>query len=185
MQMCKVLHSPPTKTKSTLKVMVGCTPKGAVSFISDAYGGCASDREIIERSALNTSEGMFARKDSIMADRSIMVKDLFIYKGVKVNMLTMLKGKSQLEEHEVIGDRRIASKCIHVECVIGLAEAHKILKKDLPAHRLFLGNRIINVCFMLTLFQKSIVSDYVQSGISTKSTDLIRLLYCTTYNPST
>ena len=148
------------ENKNTLKVMVGCTPKGTVSFISDAYGGCTSDREIIERSALNTSEGMFTRKDSIMADRGIMVQDLFIYKGVKVNMPTMLKGKSQLEEHEVIDDRRIASKRIHVERVIGLAKTYKILKKDLPAHRLFLGNRIINVCFMLTLFRKSIVSDY-------------------------
>ena len=93
-----------------------------------------------------------------MADRGIMVQDLFASKDVKVNTPTMLKGKSQLEEHEVVGDRRIASKRIHVERVIGLAKTYKILKKELPAHRLFLGNRIINVCFQLTLFRRSIVS---------------------------
>ena len=41
-QMCKVLPSLRTRTKNALKVMVGCTPKGTVSFISDAYGGCTS-----------------------------------------------------------------------------------------------------------------------------------------------
>ena len=122
--------------------------------------GAQADREKIERSALNKSEGMFARRDSIMADRGIMVKDLFIHKGVKVNIPKMLKGKSQLEEHKVIGDRGIASKRIHIERVIGLAKTYKILMKDLPCHRLFLGNRIINVCFVLTLFRKSIVSYY-------------------------
>ena len=147
------------KNRNTLKVMVGCTPKGAVSYISDAYGGRASDREIIERSTLNKSQGLFDKGDSIMADRGIMVQDLFLEKGVKVNVPTKLKGRQQLDEHEVIGDRRIASKRIHVERVIGLAKTYKILKKVLPAHRLFLGNRIINVCFMLTLFRKSIVSD--------------------------
>lgn len=32
--------------------MIGCTPKGAVSFVSKAYGGSASDRQIIENSEL-------------------------------------------------------------------------------------------------------------------------------------
>jgi len=147
------------KNKNTLKIMVGCTPKGAVSYLSDAYGGCTSDRQIIERSTLLSKENMFEKGDSIMADRGIMVQDLFASKDVKVNTPTMLKGKSQLEEHEVIGDRRIASKRIHIERVIGLAKTYKILKKDLPAHRLFLGNRILNVCFKLTLFRRSIISN--------------------------
>lgn len=36
------------KHKNTLKTMIGCTPKGAVSFVSKAYGGSASVRQIIE-----------------------------------------------------------------------------------------------------------------------------------------
>ena len=41
------------KNKNTLKV--GCTPSGAVSYISDAYCGSTSDRQIIERSELQCS----------------------------------------------------------------------------------------------------------------------------------
>ena len=73
------------KNRNTYKVMVGCTPRGAVSFISDAYGGCTSDRQIIERSALCTDPNKFDKGDSIMADRGIMVQDLFATKDVFVN----------------------------------------------------------------------------------------------------
>jgi hypothetical protein len=58
---------------------------------------------------------MFERKDSIMADRGIMVQDLFAVQDVLVNTPTLLKGKSQLEPSEVVKDRRVASKRIHRE----------------------------------------------------------------------
>ena len=145
------------KNKNTLKVIVGCTPRGAISYISDAYGGSASDRQIIERSSLCTQQGKFDSKDSIMADRGIMVQDLFINKDVHVNTPTMLKGKSQLEPEEVHRDRKVASKRIHVERVIGLAKTFKILKRDLNSNLVTLGNRIIHVCFYLCNFRQCIV----------------------------
>jgi hypothetical protein len=70
------------KNKNTLKTMIGITPRGAVSYVSDSYGGSASDRQIIERSEL-LDQGKFEPKDSIMADRGIMVQDLFATKDVK------------------------------------------------------------------------------------------------------
>jgi hypothetical protein len=145
------------KNKNTLKVLVGCTPRGSVSYVSDAYGGSASDRQIIERSELCTQRGKFSAKDSIMADRGILVQDLFITKDVHVNTPTMLRGKSQLEPHEINKDRKIASKRIHVERVIGLAKTYKILKKDLNSCYTTLGNRIIHVCFYLCNFREGIV----------------------------
>lgn len=109
------------KHRNTIKAMIGVTPSGAVSYVSDAYGGSASDRMIIERSEL-LNKGMFEKGDSIMADRGIMVQDLFANNDVQVNTPTFLKGKSQLDAHEVVHDRCVASKRIHVERVIGLAK---------------------------------------------------------------
>ncbi|KAK2152639.1 hypothetical protein LSH36_324g03017 [Paralvinella palmiformis] len=40
------------KNKNTVKVLVGVTPAGLVSYVSPAYGGSASDRQIVERSNL-------------------------------------------------------------------------------------------------------------------------------------
>lgn len=109
--------------------MVGITPNGAVSYVSSAYGGSESDRQIIERSSL-LNEGKFDAGDSIMADRGILVQDLFANQNVSVNTPTLLKGKSQLEPEDVVRDRTVASKRIHVERVIGLAKRFKILKQE-------------------------------------------------------
>ncbi|XP_069140042.1 uncharacterized protein [Argopecten irradians] len=149
------------KHKNTLKTMIGCTPRGAVSYVSESFGGSASDRQIIENSELLRSENrLFSPGDSIMADRGIMVQDLFACQDVFVNTPTMLKGKSQLEAHEVIKDRRIASKRIHIERVIGLAKKYKILDTPLASSKLIFGSRIIFICFALCNFRQSIVGPY-------------------------
>jgi len=38
------------KNRKTVKILVGSTPGGLVNFVSDAYGGCTSDRQIVKRS---------------------------------------------------------------------------------------------------------------------------------------
>ena len=146
------------KNKNTLKVLVGCSPRGVVSYVSPAFGGSTSDRQICERSELYTDRSMFEAKDSIMADRGFNVQDLSAPRDVKVNMPHFLKGKSQFNPEELATDKKVASKRIHVERVIGLAKTFKILKRELPAQRIVLGNRIINVCFLITNFKNSIVS---------------------------
>lgn len=65
--------------------MVGITPNGAVSHVSSAYGGSASDCQIIERSSL-LNEGKFDAGDRIMADRGIFK----IYLLIKMCLLTPL-----------------------------------------------------------------------------------------------
>ena len=57
-----------------------------------------------------------------MADRGILMQDLMASKDVKVNTPNLLKGRSQLDPDIVIKDRRVASKRIHVERIIGLAK---------------------------------------------------------------
>ena len=86
-----------------------------------------------------------------------MVQDLFAVQNVKVNTPTFLKGKSQLDPVEVIHDRRIASKRIHVERVIGLAKCFKILKYELPSSKVPLASRIVYVCFAIANFRNCIV----------------------------
>lgn len=40
------------KNKNTVKILVGATPGGLVSYVSPAYGGSTSDKQILERSSL-------------------------------------------------------------------------------------------------------------------------------------
>ena len=146
------------KNTNTLKTMIGISPRGVVSYVSESYGGSASDRQIIERSSL-LKDTMLSSGDSIMADRGIMVQDLFAYRNVQVNTPTTMKGRNQHDAETVIRDRRIASKRIHVERAIGYAKTFKILHKCLKSERIRLGGRIVKVCFLLTNFRDSIVSN--------------------------
>ena len=146
------------KNANTLKTLVGISPRGAVTFVSDSYGGSCSDRQIVERSEL-LQDLPFQDGDSIMADRGILVEDLFVQRNVKVNTPTPMRKMSQLSPATVVRDRRISSKRVHVERVIGLAKTYKILK-ELDHHKTPFGGRIIYVCLVLCNFKPCIVNKY-------------------------
>lgn len=146
------------KNRNTLKTMVGVSPRGQVTYLSDCYGGGTSDRQIIERSSLvKDGKLLFEKGDSIMADRGIMVQDLFSAIDVQVNNPTTMKGKNQLPAATVVNDRNIASKRIHVERVIGHAKTYKILTTPLCYEKAGLSERIIKLCFYLVNFRECIV----------------------------
>ena len=147
------------KNHSTLKSMIGISPRGVVTHVSQTYGGCTSDRQIIERSDL-IKKGMFEKGDSIMADRGIMVQDIFASMDVKVNTPTMLRGRSQLSSEEVIKDRRIAAKRIHIERVIGLAKTFKILTGEMHHSLRPLSDKIIFTCFAMCNFKPCIIGEF-------------------------
>jgi len=69
------------KNRNTAKVIVGSTPGGLISYLSPAYGGSASDRQIIESSQL---PNMCDPGDSVMADKGFNVQDLFATNDVTV-----------------------------------------------------------------------------------------------------
>jgi hypothetical protein len=100
---------------------------------------------------------MFDRGNAIMADRGIMVQDLFSTFDVAVNTPTTMKGLNQLPAHTLVNDRRVASKCIHVERVIGFAKTFKILTSPISREKTELANRIIKLCFFLVNFRECIV----------------------------
>ena len=56
--------------------MIGVSPRGVVTHVSEVYGGCASDRQIIEESSL-LMPGQFEAGNAILADRGIMVQVCF------------------------------------------------------------------------------------------------------------
>ena len=40
------------KHNFTVKFLIGITPQGTISYVSDCVGGCMSDKEIVEKSSL-------------------------------------------------------------------------------------------------------------------------------------
>ena len=100
------------KNHTTLKGLVGISPAGAITFISQLYTGHISDREIVTRSGfLNLP---FDRGDSVMADKGFTVEDLLPL-GVSLNIPPFLGNKGQMSPEEVVETQSIASLRIHVE----------------------------------------------------------------------
>ncbi|KAE8747067.1 hypothetical protein FOCC_FOCC006205 [Frankliniella occidentalis] len=145
------------KNRATEKILVGATPSGLISYCSEAYAGSVSDRAIVERSDLTQK---CDPGDSIMADRGFTVQDLFAPCNVAVNIPSFLKGQAQLPGLTLLKDRKLASKRVHIERVIGLVKTYKILKKELPPYYVPLGSQISFVCCMLCNFREGIVSRY-------------------------
>ena len=112
---------------NTWKLLVGVTPNGQVSFLSDLWGGRMSDKQI-------TREGgvldLIESGDNIMVDRGFDIKEI-VPKGVTVNMPPFLAGRDQLPAAETEETMTIASVRIHVERAIGRIKTYHILDGNL------------------------------------------------------
>ena len=69
------------KDHSTIKYLIGIRPNGAISYISDSYGGRASDILIVKNSGfLNFLQPC----DQVMADRRFKTQDIFEFSEATV-----------------------------------------------------------------------------------------------------
>ncbi|XP_011408684.1 PREDICTED: uncharacterized protein LOC100641785 [Amphimedon queenslandica] len=83
---------------TTIKVLIGILPTGAISFISKAWGGRALDKIITQQSGFLTKINY---GDVIMADRGFNVFDDIATIGAHLVNPAFTKGKKQLSGMEV------------------------------------------------------------------------------------
>lgn len=144
------------KHQNTAKFLVGCTPNGAISYISPLYVGSISDVELTRvcgfLNKLEDKPGV-----SIMADRGFTVKDMLEKLGISLNIPPFMEGRAQLPSEEVETGRRIASLRIHVERAIGRIKTYRILTSTLPISMARLSNQIVCVCAFLSNFHPALV----------------------------
>ena len=144
------------KHHNTGKFLIGCTPNGAISYVSQLYVGSISDVELTRASGyLQTLDGKSGV--SVMADRGFTVRDMLAEKGVALNIPPFMEGREQLPADEVKRGRTIASLRIHVERAIGRIKNYTILKGTLPITMIRIANQIVSVCAWLTNFQPALV----------------------------
>ena len=105
------------KSHNTVKFLIGITPQGTVSFISEPWGGRVSDKRLTDESGLleHLTPG-----DVILADRGFDIQESVGLFCATVRIPAFTRGKKQLSAVEVEQTRRIANVRIHVERVIGL-----------------------------------------------------------------
>ena len=102
------------KHHNTWKVLVGVTPNGQVSYLSDLLGGRVSDKQITQESGVLD---LLDAGDNVMVDRGFHISNI-VPNGVSVNMPPFLAGRDQMAAAKTEQTMSITSVRIHVERAI-------------------------------------------------------------------
>jgi hypothetical protein len=118
------------KKHNTVKYLLGITPTGSISFVSQGWGGRVTDDE------LTRSSGFLEKLlpgDLVMADRGFRLQDDFAFRQCKLVVPAFTRGKKQLSAKDVECSRTISNVRIHIERVIGvLKNRYTLLQGILP-----------------------------------------------------
>ncbi|XP_049524093.1 uncharacterized protein LOC119454626 [Dermacentor silvarum] len=88
------------KSSNTFKGLIGVSPNGLVTFVSELYAGSISDREAVLKSGFLDLK--FDGNDSVMADKGFLIEDLLARKNVKLNIPPFLH-RNALSEQQFFG----------------------------------------------------------------------------------
>ena len=121
------------KKHSTVKFLIAVSPVGVVTFLSEAYGGRATDNQITRESGF-ISNRRHELGDQILADRGFTLSEEFaVACNAELHIPSFTRGKTQLSPAETESTRKLANIRIHVERVIGsVKERYRILRGPIP-----------------------------------------------------
>ena len=144
------------KHHNTFKALVGISPSGTITFISDLYAGSVSDKELTRSCGLLD---LLEPGDSVMADNGFDILYDLMVRDVRLNIPPFASRHTQMSCNDVVKTRQIASLRIHVERTIRRIKQYRILGTLMPLSIVALADHIWGVCCALTMFQPPLVSD--------------------------
>jgi len=134
------------KHHNTLKYLVAITPDGLISFISQAWGGRATDRYITQQSGILDLIEPF---DLVLADRGFTIREDLLFRNADLHIPPPSSGLQQMSKANVLKTKKIANTRIHVERAINRIKWFKILSNTLPLSLVPLFDNILTVCAAL------------------------------------
>ena len=139
------------KHHCTFKVLIGITPTGLISFVSDCYGGCASDKFIVQNSSFYNFVEPY---DQIMADRGFKIKEELLQRQASLSIPPSKQGNLQMTGENVQETSRIANVHIYVEKAIARVKWYNILSNEMEINCLHLCDDIVvTCCFLCNLLE--------------------------------
>ena len=134
------------KSHNTIKFLIGISPNGYITFISDCYTGRASDKFICNDSGFYD---LLERDDEIMADRGFQIKEELMLDYCSLSVPPGARVKSQMTTTECKRTKDVANIRIHVERAINRIKTYRIFKSVLPITMLHHADDIVRTCAAL------------------------------------
>lgn len=148
------------KHHETLKFLIGITTTGVIIFISIAFGGRSSDKEIVKKSGFldKLQEG-----DLVLADKGFLVKNEVEDKQASLRIPCFVRNGNQLHPTEVEVSRNYSRIRIHVERLINvlrrkfnicsdtarmsyIAKENDLFERDMYDKILLVCSALVNIC---------------------------------------
>ena len=118
------------KHHNTVKVLIGKTSQGTISFVPKAWGGRTSDKFLTQNCGIIDK---LLPGDLVLADCGFTIQELLVFKHAQLAIPAFTRAKDQLDPVEVEETRSIANVRIHVERIIGLLQRkYTILSGIMP-----------------------------------------------------
>lgn len=109
--------------------MTGVSPGGIITYVSEPYGGRASDKTIFEQSDLILKMERF--EDAIMVDKGFLIDDICEQFKIKLIRPPFLKNQKQLTTEQANLNSKIAAARVHIERANQRIKIFKILSSKL------------------------------------------------------
>lgn len=110
-----------------MKVLIGVTPAGLISYVSPTYGGRASDKRIFENSEL--LKCMISGIDGVMVDKGFLIESLCVEQNIKLFRPPFMHD-TQLTFNEAQFSSKIAAARVHIERVNQRIKIFKMIRNQ-------------------------------------------------------
>ncbi|GFX48696.1 THAP-type domain-containing protein [Trichonephila clavipes] len=142
------------KNANTFKGMIGITPNGAISFISELFTGSISDKEVFIRSKLMDR---LEPNDVVMADKGFLIANELEKIGCKLYRPIFLEDKIQFDISEMVSNCQLSNKRVTVERAISKIKIFKYFQGVLPYHSFHNASKVFFIACMLCNFHKPLM----------------------------
>lgn len=141
----------------TVKFLLGVSPSGLITFLSEPFGGRASDKAIFNHSDI--LERLLPGNDAIMVDKGFLIENECASYSIDLIRPPHLGKRKQLTAQEAIKTKKIASARVHVERAIQRLKLFRFLKGPIPWRTAGYLNMIINIIAAIVNLSPPILSE--------------------------
>lgn len=145
------------KSCETVKVCVGITPCGMISFVSEVFGGRAADKAIVEASGI--LDKLLPLADAVMVDKGFIIEKECDERRIELIRPPFASSLHQMSQADTERNRDIARARVHVERAIQRMKVFQILHSTLPWSLVPFMDRIMTVVVGLVNLSPPILSD--------------------------